>query len=332
MTVKTCGYGILGVGMYVPDKILTNADFEKMVETSDEWIISRTGIKERRMVAPDQATSDMATIAARRALEHAGMRADQIDLIICCTCTPDTTVPNTACIVQSNLGIPGRCPAFDLSAACTGFVYGLSVAVALLRAGTYKTALVIGADTLTRIVDYKDRNTCILFGDAAGAAILGATGPSRGLMGEWLSADGTLATHIIIYDSGTRVRTPVEKEKTGSHIQMKGGDVFKFATRILGKAIESALEATGQNLTVKDLRWIFPHQANLRIIESAAKRLDIPMEKVYVNIERYGNTSSATIPVALTEAVHAGKLHPGELIGMVSFGGGLTYGASIWSW
>ncbi|MBI1784167.1 ketoacyl-ACP synthase III [Candidatus Sumerlaeota bacterium] len=332
MSYKTCGYGILGVGMYVPDKILSNADLEKMVETSDEWIISRTGIKERRIAAPNQATSDLATEAARRALENAGVKAEELDLIICATVTPDTTAPNTACLIQAKLGIGGRCPAFDLSAACTGFVYGLSVATAFMRAGVYKKALVIGAETLSRVVDYKDRNTCVLFGDAAGAAIVGPTGPDRGLMGEWLSADGKMADQIVIYDSGSRIRTPEEKALHGSNIQMKGGDVFKFATRILGTAIQEALKSTGQPISVSDIKMLFPHQANLRIIESAAKRLDIPLEKVYVNIQKYGNSSAATIPVCLAEASAEDKLKPGDVIALVSFGGGLTYGASIWRW
>lgn len=328
----TCEFGILGTGMCVPDRIMTNHDLEKIVETSDEWIASRTGIRERRVVADGQATSDLATEACRRALERSGIRADQIELIICATVTPDTLTPSTACMIQRNLGIAGRCPAFDISAACTGFVYGLSIATSFMRAGVYKYALVIGAECLTRVLDYSDRNTCVLFGDGAGAAVVGPTGPDRGLIGQWLGADGSMWDHIMIHDHGTHIRTEAEKAENPSSVQMKGLDVFKFATRIIGPALEGALKDRGANLAISDLDMIFPHQANLRIIESAAKKLDIPMEKVYVNIQRYGNTSAATIPISLAEAETEGRLKRGDLIAMVSFGAGMTCGASVWRW
>jgi len=310
---------------------MSNADLEKLIETSDEWIVSRTGISERRILAETQATSDTSTFAAKQAIESAGIKPEDIDLLICCTCTPDHIVPNTACIVQHKLGIAGRCPAFDLNAACTGFVYGLSVATSMLRTGNYKHALVIGADSLSRILDYTDRNTCILFGDGAGAVVLGPSNPERGLIGEFLTADGSMQDFILVRDSGTRISTPEEKA-TMPRLQMKGSDVFKFATRALGHVLEAAVKSAGGGLKISDLDLIFPHQANLRIIEAAAKRLDIPMEKVYVNIQRYGNTSAAAIPMALAEASRAGRIHPGNLVGLVAFGGGLTAGASIWKW
>ncbi len=318
--------------MHVPERILSNADLEKMVETSDDWIITRTGIKERRILADNEATSDLATEASRKAIADAGISPEDIDLIICCTCTPDQTVPNTACVVQANLGIAGRCPAFDLNAACTGFVYGLSVATAMQCTGIYKHALVIGAESLSRIMDYTDRNTCVLFGDGAGAVVLGPTGPDRGLMGQFLSADGSLQDLLVVRFSGTKLYTAEEKALGLTPLQMKGSDVFKFATRALGRVLKEAVESVGDGLTMADLDLLFPHQANLRIIEAAAKRLDIPMEKVYVNIQRYGNTSAAAIPMALAEASAEGRLKPGSMLGLVSFGGGLTCGASIWSW
>lgn len=332
MSVKTHEYGILGVGMYAPEGRMTNADLEKIVDTSDEWITSRTGIKERRVVAANQATSDMAVIAARRALDAAATKADEIDMIICCTFSPDVTVPCCGCVVQEKLGIAGRCPAFDLNAACTGFTYGLSIATAFLRAGVYKRVLVIGADTVTRSIDYRDRGTCVLFGDGAGAAVLGYSGPGRGFVSDFLSADGSLGETLVIHDSGSKRRTEGEKEQWPFGIFMNGSEVFKFATRALGNATQAALEAAGQGLTINDLDLLFPHQANLRIIEAAAKRIDLPMEKVFVNIHKYGNTSAASIPIALSEAVEEGRLKPGQLIGLVAFGGGLTYGSSIWVW
>lgn len=332
MTIKTHEFGILGVGMFAPVDRMTNADLEKMVDTNDDWIVSRTGIKERRVVAKDQATSDMAVAAARRALEAAEVKPEEIELIICCTFSPDVTVPCTACLVQERLGIAGRCPAFDLNAACTGFTYGLSVATAFMRAGVYKKALVIGADSVTRSLDYRDRGTCVLFGDGAGAAVVGYTGPGRGFVSDYLSADGSLADTLVIHDSGSKIRSEGEKEQQPFGVYMNGSEIFKFATRALGNATQAALEAAGQGLKIDDLDILFPHQANLRIIESATKRIGFPMEKVFVNIQKYGNTSAASIPIALSEAVQEGRLKRGDLIGLVAFGGGLTYGSSIWVW
>lgn len=332
MPVKTRGFGFLGIGMHVPEKVLTNADLEKIVDTTDEWITTRTGIKERHVVGPHEATSDMAVEAARKALADAEMEAEEMDLLICATFSPDQTVPCAATVIQRRLGIADKCAAFDLNAACTGFTYGLSVATAFMRAGVYKKALVIGADAVTRSVDYTERDTCVLFGDGAGAAVVGETGPEHGLVGEFLGADGSMGEELVVFDSGSRIRTEEEKAAGPSMIYMNGAEVFKFATRALGKATLAALKDSGQDISIEDLDLLFPHQANLRIIEAAARYVKIPMEKVFVNIQRYGNTSAASIPIALSEAKAEGRLKRGHLIGLVAFGGGLTYGSSIWVW
>jgi len=332
MGLKTCGFGILGVGMYAPPGRITNSDLEKMVETSDEWIVSRTGIRERRKLDDSEATSDMAVRAARRALDDARMTADQIDLIICCTFSPDQACPCAACEVQNKLGIPGHCPAFDLNIACTGFTYGLSTATAFMRAGVYRTALVIGADTVTRYIDYTQRETCILFGDGAGAAVVGPTGDDRGLMGESLGADGGAGDILMLRDSGSRLRSAEEKAASPSPIYMQGNDVFKFAVRGLAKAAQGALDASGQGLTAADIDLMIPHQANLRIIEAAARHFGLPMEKMFVNLQKYGNTSAASIPMALAEAVEEDRLKRGDVLALVSFGGGMSYGSNIWVW
>lgn len=332
MAPKTCGFGFLGIGKYAPERVLTNADLAKMVDTNDEWITSRSGIKERHIVADNEATSDMALEASKRALADAGMTAEEMDVIIVCTCTPDQLVPNVSCMIQERLGVAGKCAAFDLNAACTGFVYGLTVATSLMRAGVFKTALVVGAETISRYIDYTDRGTCVLFGDAAGAAIIGPTGPERGLLGEFQGADGSLGRSITIYGSGSRLQTEKEKEDQGTLLHMNGSEVFKFATRVLGRAAVAALEAADQGLKVEDVDLFIPHQANLRIIESASKKLGVSMDKFYVNLHRYGNTSAASIPMALTEARDEGRLKSGDMLALVAFGGGLTYGANIWMW
>ncbi len=332
MALKTCGFGILGVGKDIPEIVVTNADIEKVLDTSDEWITTRTGIKERRRVADGENTTDMGTRAARAALAAAGVEPGEVDLLICCTCSPDVAVPSAACMIQDRLGIADRCAAFDLNAACTGFIYGLSVATAFMRAGVYRKALVVGAETLSRWLDVNDRGTYVLFGDGAGAAVVGPTEPGRGLVGEYLRADGSLGPTLMVHETGTRVRTEAEMAENPSRIVMNGREVFKFATAALGEATVEALKAAGDNLTLADLDHVFPHQANARIIESAAKRVGLPMDKVYVNIHKYGNTSSASIPIALAEALEEGRLKPGDLLSLVAFGGGLTYGSSIWVW
>lgn len=332
MALKTRGFGILGTGMYAPPGVITNADLEKMVETSDEWIRSRTGIAERRRLDETEATSDMAVRAARQALDNAGMSAKEIDLIICCTFSPDQACPCAACEVQAKLGIPGHCPAFDLNIACTGFTYGLSTATAFMRAGVYRTALVIGADTVTRYIDYTQRETCILFGDGAGAAVVGPTGEDRGLVGEFLGADGGAGGMLVLRDSGSRRRSAEEKAASPTPILMQGNEVFKFAVKGLARATHGALEAAGQGLTAADIDLMIPHQANLRIIEAAARHFGLPMEKMFVNLQKYGNTSAASIPMALAEAVQEGRLKRGDLLALVSFGGGMSYGANLWVW
>lgn len=322
--------GILATGRYLPEKVLTNADLEKMVETSDEWIVSRTGIKERRISRPDETSSDMAAAAARQALEKAGIAAEQVDLIIVATVTPDMFFPSTACIIQEKLGAK-RAAAFDLSAACSGFLYGASVAAQFVSSGTYRYALVIGVESLSKIVDWSDRSTCVLFGDGAGAAVIGPVEEGNGFLSFELGADGGGAELLKLEAGGSRI--PVPKVKPGSpenYIHMAGGEVFKFAVRAMNTASDQALLKAG--ITKDDVDFLVPHQANLRIIDSAVKRLGLPYDKVVVNLNRYGNMSSASIPVALDEAVSEGRIKDGDTLVLVGFGGGLTWGASVIKW
>ncbi len=326
--------GFLGLGTYVPERVLTNHDLEQMVDTSHEWIVSRTGIHERRICAPGESTVAMATISARRALEDAGLTADDLDMIICCTFTSDTLCPSAACQVQNNLGVSRPIPAFDLSAACSGFIYGCSVAASFIRAGVYKRVLVIGVDALSKVVDWNDRNTCVLFADGGGAAIVGPVEEGRGLLGQSLGADGTGHDAIRLRSSGAADPLGSRDALNGhrEYLSMNGHDVFKFATRILGTAVEEALANAGQGLRAADLDLIIPHQANIRIIESAAKKLKLPMDRFVVNIDKFGNTSAGTVPLAMEDARRDGRLKPGTLFAVVAFGGGLTYAASIWRW
>ena len=333
MSVEFIPCGILGTGSYVPEQVLTNRDLEQIVETTDEWIVTRTGIRERRICAPDQATSDLSVESARRALEASGLKPDQIDMIICCTFTADHTCPSTACLIQRRLGIRREVPAFDLAAACSGFIYGCSVAAGLIRTGTCKHVLVIGTDAMSKILDFEDRNTCVLFGDGSGAAVLGPVEPGRGLLGQCLGADGDGADYIIVPAGGSREPvTETTLQERRQYIQMAGTEVFKFASRVLGKAVRHALSDSGDRLSPSELDLIIPHQANIRIIESASKKLGVPMDRFVVNIDRYGNTSAGTVPIALDEAVREGRLKRGHLFALVAFGGGLTYAASIWRW
>lgn len=323
--------GIVGLGGYVPDRVLTNQDLEQMVDTSDEWIRTRTGIRERRMCAEDQATSDLATEAARRAIDDAGLTVEDIDLIICCTFTPDHFCPATSCLVQYKLGMKKPAGAMDLAAACSGFIYGCSVGANFIRTGTYKHVLVIGAEAMTRFMDYQDRNTCVIFGDGAGAVVLGPVEPGQGMLGQCMGADGSGSDLIIMPAGGAREPITEEGVRNRRHyMRMSGNEVFKFATRICGQAVREALADTGSELTPEDLDLIVPHQANIRIIESAAKKLGVPVERFVVNIDKYGNTSAATVPLAMVDARAEGRMGPGSLIAMVAFGGGLTYAASIW--
>ncbi|MDP4097582.1 ketoacyl-ACP synthase III [Paenibacillus sp. P96] len=322
--------GIIGIGKYVPEKILTNSDLEKMVETSDEWIVSRTGIRERHIAAPEQATSDLAYEAAVKALASAGMTAEELDLIIIATITPDMTFPSTACILQDKLGAKGAA-AFDLSAACSGFVYGLATATSFIQAGMYRNALVIGADCLSRITDYTDRNTCVLFGDGAGAVVVGEVPEGRGFQSFDLGAEGAGGSLLKMEAGGSRLpASPQTLENKLHYIYMNGREVFKFAVRVMATATDVVLEKAG--LDKDDIDVFVPHQANIRIIQSAMQRLNLPEEKVVINVDKYANTSAASIPLALVEAAEEGRMKEGDRVLMVGFGGGLTWGASVLVW
>lgn len=322
---------IAGVGSCVPDRVITNADLEKMVDTTDEWIRTRTGIRERRVVAGDQATSDLAVEAARRALAEARLDPADLDLIIVATVTPDMPFPATACIVQNRLGAT-RAAALDLETACSGFVYGLATGAQFIESGLYNNVLVIGAETLSKIVDWTDRRTCVLLGDGAGAAVLQpAAEPDQGLLAFHLGADGGGADLLKQPAGGSRMPASEETVRSGLHyVYMNGREVFKFAVKVMGEAAQAALDKCG--LSFADVDYYIPHQANYRIIESSARRFGLPMERVFVNIDRYGNTSSASIPVALDEALTEGRIRPGDLVLLVAFGGGLTWGAAVCRW
>jgi 3-oxoacyl-[acyl-carrier-protein] synthase-3 len=309
---------------------LSNADLEKMVDTTDQWIITRTGIKERR-IAPDwMCTSDMAAEASRRALEQAGIQGTAIDLIICATVTPDRIFPSTGCLIQEKIGAK-RAAAFDMEAACSGFVYGLEIAQQFITSGTYNTVLVIGAEKLSTIVDWEDRNTCVLFGDGAGAAVLQSRGHEHGILTTCMGADGSLAELLQVPAGGARY--PASKESVSGkmhYIRMAGREVFKNAVVAMQTAAEEALRRCG--LTASDIKCVIPHQANLRIIEALADRLGVPMEKVYVNLHRYGNVSAASVAIALDEAARQGRFQRGDLILLIVFGSGLTWASCVIQW
>jgi 3-oxoacyl-[acyl-carrier-protein] synthase-3 len=315
---------IAGTGSYLPDKVLTNADLEKIVDTSDEWIVSRSGIRERHIAAADQTTSDLSYEAALKALEAAGMTADEIELIIVGTTTPDIVFPSTACLLQAKLGISG-CGAFDVNAACSGFIFALSVADQFIRAGTVKNVLVIGAETLTRLVDWTDRATCVLFGDGAGAVVLKADSEA-GILSTHLHADGG-KQDLLICPVGPSKGFKPELPNAGVKIHMAGSEVFKHAVKALDSVVDETLHANG--LDKSDLDWLIPHQANLRIIEATAKRLHMSMDQVIVTVDRTGNTSSGSIPLALDEAVRSGRIQRGQLLLLEAFGGGFTWGSAL---
>lgn len=320
---------ITGWGMNVPEKILTNADLERIVDTSDEWITSRTGIKERHVISPGESTSTLSIAAACQALERAGLEGKDLDLIIVATVSPDYRFPSTANLVQHALG--AQCGAFDMQAACSGFLYAVSVAHQFIVNGTAKHALVIGVEVLSQVIDYKDRATCVLFGDGAGAVILSASDEPGGLLGFTIGSDGARPELLWIPTGGSKEPATEETiRERRNFVQMQGSEVFKFATRIMGTAMEEALANAG--MTTADMDLFIPHQANLRIIEAASKRLNLPSEKVFVNIEKYGNTSAAAIPIALCEAIDQGRVYPGAHLGMVAFGGGLTWAAAVVKW
>jgi len=322
--------GIIGIGTYVPEKIMTNKDLESIVETSDEWITDRTGIRERRIAGQGEATSDLAIKAARKAIADAGITAEEIDLIIVATATPDMVFPSVACLVQADIKA-ARAGAFDLSAGCSGFVYGLVTGSQFIKTGLYKKVLVIGAETLSTILDWSDRNTCVLFGDGAGAVVLSETTAGYGILGANLGADGSGGDLLKLPAGGSRNPATADTISQKMHfVQMNGNEVFKFAVKIVGETAFKALEDAG--LSAGDVDCLVPHQANIRIIQSAAKRLKLPLDKVVINIDKYGNTSAASIPIALDEAVHSGKIKKGDTIVLIGFGAGLTWASAVIKW
>lgn len=311
---------IVGTGSYLPARVLANADLEKLVETTSEWIVERTGIRERHMAAEGELTSDLAQKAAERALEAAGLDAGDIDLIVVATTTPDRVFPSTACILQAKLGIANGCPAFDVQAVCSGFVYAVSVANNFIRAGQAKNALVVGAETLSRITDWSDRGNCILWGDGAGAVVLQASS-EPGILATHLHADGRYQD-LLFVDGGVSLKT-----EGAFYMRMSGNAVFKMAVNTLDAIVDETLEANG--LSKSDIDWLVPHQANTRIIQATAKKLGMSMERVVVTVDRHGNTSAASIPLALDTAVREGRIQAGETVLMEAFGGGFTWGSVL---
>jgi len=318
---------ITGLGFAVPERILTNADLEKMVDTSDEWIRSRTGMSERHISDDATATSDLSTQAAQKALAMAGLDASELDIIIVATVTGDTPFPSTGCYVQKNLGATNAA-AFDISAACSGFLYGLTIANNLIGNGSFRNILVIGAETLSKITDYTDRTTCVLFGDGAGAAVVQPSDGSRGIVTTLIKSDGRLTNLLYLPGGGSRHPATHETVDQKLHyLRMEGPEVFKAAVKAMGDAAVEALEKAGMKSS--QLALLIPHQANIRIIQATARRIKLPMEKVFINVDRYGNTSAASIPIALTEAMEQGRVKQGDYCLLVSFGGGFTTGAVL---
>ena len=321
---------ITGTGMSAPSRIMTNRDLEKIVDTSDDWIQTRTGIRERRIAMPHEAVSEFALTAARNALDMAGVLPDAIDLIICATVTPDVPIPATACLLQHRLGCQ-RAAAFDLQAGCSGFIYAQSVAKQFIVSGRCRNVLVIGAELLSKFLDWTDRTTCVIFADGAGAALMSAGTLPRGILASALHSDGSMSDFISMEGGGSKHPASAETVAQGMHfIRMRGNETFKIAVRSIEDVSREVLDAAG--LTPNDVSWFIPHQANQRIIDAVGERLGIPAERCYVNIDRYGNTSAASIPIALDEAVRAGKVQPGDIILMAAFGAGLTWAASAVRW
>ncbi|HEX6291120.1 MAG TPA: beta-ketoacyl-ACP synthase III [Herpetosiphonaceae bacterium] len=321
---------LTGWGMYVPDRVLSNADLERLVDTSDEWIVTRTGIRERRIAGPGETTASMGVHAARQALDRAGVDPRDLDLIIVATSTPDQLMPSAACLIQTQLGAVRAGP-LDVNAACAGFAYGLAVGAQFVRAGTSKTVLVVGSDTLSRFLNYNDRNTCILFGDGAGAVVLQASAEPVGVLSIDLGALPDTKELLEIPGGGSACPASQETVERGMHyMTMQGREVFKYAVRAMGESTLKVIESAG--LMPDEIDLLIAHQANLRIIDAMAKRLEMPMERVFVNIDRYGNTSAASIPIAICEAHAAGLLQPGFHLAIAAFGGGLTWGSAVIRW
>ena len=321
---------IVSTGAYLPSRILTNAELEHMVQTSDEWILSRTGIRERRIAADNEYTSEMGAKAAQQALELGGINPQSIDLIIVATCTGDTIFPSTACYIQSKIGAT-RAAAFDVQAACAGFLYALVTAESFIAAGTYDTILVIGAEKLSSIVNWQDRNTCVLFGDGAGAVILQHRPGTRGLLASDMGSDGNQTGILSVPAGGCRIPLTAENmDQRLQYLQMAGKEVFKYAVTAMNRSAEICLEKAG--VKPAQIRWFIPHQANYRIVDAVAQRMNVGMEHFVINLDRYGNTSAACMPIALHETNMAGKLNRGDLVLMVSFGGGLTWASTVLEW
>ena len=330
MEKKNSGVGILGTGHYVPEKILTNFDLEKMVDTSDEWIRTRTGIEQRHIAPEGVNTSDMSTEAGRKALEMAGVKPEELDLIIVATLTPDMVIPSVACMVQANLGAVNAA-AYDLYAGCSGFVYAAITATQFIKTVLYKKVLVIGAEVLSRVLNWKDRNTCELFGHGAGAAVLGEVPEGYGILGVDMGAAGEGGKFLNIPASGVAMETNDATRAAGMpYVHMDGKEVYKFAVKVMGTTAIKALEQAG--MTHEDIDLLIPHQANTRIIQAAAKRLHMPMDKVFVNIHKYANTSGASIPIAVDEANREGRMKNGDVVTLVGFGAGLTWAALVMKW
>lgn len=320
---------ITGLGAYLPEKVVTNFDLEKIVETSDEWIRTRTGISERRVASTDQASSDLALPAAQEALKNAGLTPQDLDLIIVATASPDMLFPSTGCYLQAKLG--ASCGAFDLAAACSGFPYAVAVAEGFVKSGLYKNVLAVGAEAITKFINWKDRSTCVLFGDGAGAAVISRSRDGHGILASYLGADGSQSGILQIPAGGSMHPPSEETVKNGLHyLRMAGPELFKIAVRTMEQAVREVLKT--ENLQVSDIACLIPHQANNRILQAVADRLEIAPEKVYINVDRYGNMSSASTVVALYEAVKSGTIKKGDYVVLVAFGGGLTWAANLIKW
>jgi 3-oxoacyl-[acyl-carrier-protein] synthase-3 len=323
---------ILGTGSYAPERIMTNDDLSRMVDTSDEWIFSRSGIRERRIAGANESTSDMGVQAGRRAIEDAGLKPADIDLLVVATMTPDMPMPATACLIQHKLGLPTSAACFDLNAACSGYLYALDTASAMVVSGRYRHALVIGAEKLSSVIDWQDRTTCVLFGDGAGATVIGpSTNPQVGVIGARLGTFGESVDLLCIPGGGSNLPASANSISGGQHfLKMKGKEIFKLAVRVMDDAARDILEQ--HHLRADQISLVIPHQANLRIIEAISQYLELPMDRFFVNVDRYGNTSAASIPIALDEARKSGRIKPGDLTLLVAFGAGLTYGSALIRW